>query len=174
MLTQVRIVGVPELRARMDAMERIQAVVSRRMVNRLALLMRTFLRDAAPKSGRPHADGSPAMADTIDFTTRGDGTTVEAEFYASPVAKFVIEGTLPHEIRARNGRALAIPVRGGGGASPFGFGSKSAKYQQFAFFTSVQHPGTRANDFRKPAMQRLMGSVELVLSDEAPSLLRGL
>lgn len=50
----------------------------------------------------------------------------------APYAQYVVEGTRPHPIRARNARALSFywPKLGGQ-----------------AFFKSVQHPGTRANPF---------------------------
>jgi len=178
----IQIHRMPELQAGLERMsdELGQGIAQRRIVNRLSVMLRSLLRAEAPKSGHPHPDGSEPFAKSIGFTLYGDAAHVWSWFWAaSPMASFIIEGTPPHIIRARNARALMIPVqRAGGGrgfsGSIFGLNGSRSRSQQVAFFAQVQHPGTRPNDFRPRAMRTLRARTADVLREEAPRWIRGL
>ena len=73
---------------------------------------------------------------TMDFTA------------TAPYAEYVVEGTRPHPIRARNARALSFywPKLGGQ-----------------AFFKSVQHPGTRPNPFWSDVFDQASRYIEAAL-----------
>jgi hypothetical protein len=64
----------------------------------------------------------------------------------APYAKFVADGTRPHEIRPVNGRVLAFQGKGG----------------RMVFTPLVHHPGTRANPWLKNAAQLARDRAEMV------------
>lgn len=75
---------------------------------------------------------SGELAGSLKVSTRARGGQVTATIYTKVFyARFVEGGTKPHEIRARDGGALAF-----GGI----------------FHSSVQHPGAKARPFMRPAL----------------------
>jgi hypothetical protein len=70
-------------------------------------------------------------------TEEGDGSLMVVLYATAPYTPFVVGGTGPHAITARNARALRWAGRGGIGVS---------------FARSVQHPGTKPDDFPETAM----------------------
>jgi hypothetical protein len=92
------------------------------------LTARGAARNAAPKV-------THRLENSIDMKiTRSDATSASGILEATAKhAKFVLESTAPHEIRARNGGTLAFQSGG-----------------RTVFARSVHHPGTKANDFITP------------------------
>ncbi len=82
-------------------------------------------------------------------------------------AEFVIKGTRPHVIEAKNAQALGpfsfgsyMGVKTGGYVKPT---QKSSSFSGLQFFKSVQHPGTQPNDYITRARERSEGrSSELI------------
>lgn len=68
---------------------------------------------------------------------------------AASYAKFVVEGTAPHEIRPINGGVLAFEVAG-----------------KLIFTPLVHHPGTKPNPFMDNAAEGTMERVGEVVADE--------
>ena len=62
----------------------------------------------------------------------------------APYAKFVIEGTAPHEIRPVNASVLAFKARSG----------------DMVFTRLVRHPGTKPNPFMQRAVDKAQEKVE--------------
>ena len=62
----------------------------------------------------------------------------------APYAKFVIEGTAPHEIRPANASCLAFKAAGG----------------DMVFTKLVRHPGTKPNPFLQRAVDKAREKVE--------------
>ena len=102
------------------------------------------LRETAPISKPVPGGRAPgSLKKSIGFDLSG----TKAEFYASDVAEYVIGGTPPHQIE--------------GAAGPLHFYWEVAG--GFVTLMRVQHPGTKPNDFRQPALD--------VAADEAMELL---
>lgn len=105
---------------------------------------RTALRARAPRSkaadfpkGSGRRPGRFAMSIRYQRKTEG-GTVVRVEWTANtPYARWVIEPTAPHEIRAKAARFLRF--KGGGGT--------------IVFTKKVKHPGTKGNDFAEQTMR---------------------
>ena len=110
------------------------------------------LQESAPVSkARPGGSEPGALRKSIGFDL--SGTT--AEFSASDVAGYVIGGTPPHEIAGNSGPLHFYWDHAGG----------------FVTFMRVQHPGTRPNDFREPALQRAATDSEELLAELGDELL---
>jgi hypothetical protein len=67
---------------------------------------------------------------------------------AASYAKFVVEGTAPHEIRPVNGGVLVFEVAG-----------------KMVFTSLVHHPVTRPNPFLEHAADEARGKVDVVFAD---------
>lgn len=70
-------------------------------------------------------------------------------------ANFVAHGTRPHEIAPRSARVLAFQAGG-----------------QMVFARRVMHPGTRANDFPRRALEGATPGLRLLLRDQGEQLIR--
>lgn len=85
-------------------------------------------------------DRTGDLRDQIRYTLDGlasEDTLLGTLGAYTPYASYVEDGTEPHEIRARNRKALKIPAKGGG----------------FYFAKSVQHPGTKPVRFMLAAVE---------------------
>lgn len=114
------------------------------------------LRAAAPVGKGPTAG---RLRDSLSAGASVVGTELVVTATSSaPETPFVIEGTAPHEIRAKNARALAFEVGG-----------------ELVFATSVHHPGTKANPFQETAYAaaypRIQAALALVGEEIALALL---
>lgn len=82
------------------------------------------------QSGRSFTGRTGQLAQSIGWRPAGNGS---AEVYANAeYAGFVENGTRPHVIRPRNGRALRFPIGGGAG---------------FGFARVINHPGSRPHPY---------------------------
>lgn len=76
------------------------------------------------------------LRDSIGSSVSSNGATVRLDVFATaPHARFLEEGTRPHVITPRNGRALRFQAGG-----------------RTVFATRVQHPGTAATNFLSGAV----------------------
>lgn len=103
---------------------------------------RTALRQRAPRSKPDKTSGrrSGRFAQSIryDRTTR-PAISVQARWTANtPYAKWVIEPTKPHIIRAKAARYLRF---------------KASDGSRWVYKKSVRHPGTKGNDFHLRTMK---------------------
>lgn len=85
------------------------------------------------------------LASTVYKEVSGGKGVVGA---AASYAKFVVEGSAPHEIRPINGGVLAFQIAG-----------------KMIFTSIVHHPGTRANSFLYRAAEEARGKVDEVFAD---------
>lgn len=115
--------GLPELRRRVDALDD------------LGPLMRDLALDAIGEQKRlaPVRTGNLRRSIHLGRVTARSAETIAGANYAG----YVEFGTKPHEIRARNKRALRWKVPGG-----------------YRFATRVRHPGTRKQPFMVPGAER--------------------
>jgi hypothetical protein len=97
--------------------------------------------------------------ESVDDTTRWVGPTVE-------YAPYVVYGTRPHIIEAKNAKALGpfafssyLGVRFGGHADA----KKAGSVEGLQFFTSVHHPGTQPDDFVTRAKERSEGRNDAII-----------
>lgn len=90
---------------------------------------------AAVKAEAPVRSG--AGRDSIGFRTTQDGHTITLSIYGRDYLKYVIEGTKPHDIEPRSGRALHFEWNG-----------------HEVFFGRVHHPGTKPNNFPLRAWEK--------------------
>lgn len=82
------------------------------------------------QSGRSFTGRTGQLAQSIGWRPAGNGS---AEVYANAeYAGFIENGTRPHVIRPRSGRALRFPIGGGAG---------------FGFARVINHPGSRPHPF---------------------------
>lgn len=110
------------------------------------------IKDAAPVAH----EGGGRLRDSIMFHRNTKARLIEIIFTAdTPYAKWVIEGTQPHIIEARNVKALRFEMGG-----------------EINFATSVNHPGTFANPFPERAMRRLEPIIQLKMADLAKKSIR--
>jgi len=116
--------------------------------------IRSKLKEEAPvgEGGR-----RGRLRDSIRYERRTHNPDVDMYFNAhTPYAKYVIDGTRPHEIYPKAARYLHF-FQNVGGASverfvgPRGSGARSAH---------VNHPGTRANKFNERAMDAMRPKIE--------------
>lgn len=91
----------------------------------------------SPKIGK--YKGSGAFRNSIQYQSKLTPPIARLEF-GSPLfyAKFIRDGTRPHEIKARNRPTLAFQTFDGG---------------PWSFPKVVQHPGTRPNEFARRAIR---------------------
>jgi len=75
----------------------------------------------------------------------------------APYAKFVIEGTAPHEIRPANASCLAFKAAGG----------------DMVFTKLVRHPGTKPNPFLERAVEKARDRVEGLFAELFAELIGG-
>lgn len=102
-------------------------------------------RKEAPKRSGKFAEG-------LSYRTYVRGDTPELRTYSpQPLGRWIIDGTPPHKIVARNAPALSFEWPGG----PAGPG----RY----FFKSVNHPGTQPNPFHERAWENIKGEAESAL-----------
>lgn len=113
------------------------------------------------------------LRDSFDFRTSPKEVVV---FSNDPVSVFAQDGTKPHDIVAKNAKALAIPTgaftkAGLGGARATGRGSyrlKSGKVKapgkNFLFRKKVHHPGTPARPLL-PTDDQILPKLEAVAVD---------
>lgn len=91
---------------------------------------------------------APVRTGELRKSVRGERAVGSASatltFAAVDYARFVIDGTAPHEIRPRNKKALFWP----GAEHPVGL---------------VHHPGTRANDFVARALVPLLPEIQAAM-----------
>lgn len=102
-----------------------------------AVIYKKALKDAAPKK-------TGKLADSIIYRTFPNMGGWGVRFYAVRYVAFVILGTKPHVIVPRVKKALYWE----GAAHPF---------------VRVNHPGTKANDFREPAAEAAYPEIVLLL-----------
>ena len=105
-------------------------------------IVRSELKAKAPvaKDGA----GAGRLRDSIRYERNTVGGGVTATFTAYvPYAKYVVEGTGPHIIRARAARYLHWKDAGGD-----------------HFAKQVNHPGTKPNDFAKRAVEPLVPLIQ--------------
>jgi hypothetical protein len=95
---------------------------------------------------------SGALRKSIYAQVRGDKATIRAR---APYAGFVINGTPPHIIRAKDGGALRFQI---GGAT--------------VFARSVNHPGTKPNDFFSRALQAEQRRIEDEMAEAGDAFFR--
>jgi hypothetical protein len=95
---------------------------------------------------------SGALRKSIYADIRGDKATIRAR---APYAGFVINGTPPHIIRAKDGGVLRFQI---GGAT--------------VFARSVNHPGTKPNDFFGRALQAEQRRIEDEMADAGDAFFR--
>lgn len=119
------------------ALRQLQQQLAKRIEQATGTVARRLeekLQDEAPISpGYPGAPEPGGLRRSIRFDLTGS----VASFVASQVAEFIIGGTEPHEIFARNAPVLHFYW---------------AKMGGFVSFARVSHPGTKPNDFRMPAL----------------------
>lgn len=131
------------------ALRQLQQQLAKRLEQATETVARTLeqkLTDEAPISpGYPGAPEPGRLRRSIRFDLSGS----VASFVASQVAEFVIGGTEPHEIFARNAPVLHFYW---------------AKVGGFVSFARVSHPGTKPNDFRMPAVDATTGAAETELA----------
>lgn len=132
----------------------------RAWVPRSAIRAARYLREEIA-SGTKVQSGQ--LRNDIGFQTTPTGYEVVAR---APHASYMDQGTRPHEIRPRNGKALAFPMAGGRitrSASTghvrtkFTFGGRSTTTNA-VFATRVWHPGVRARHFSRSTANRLESS----------------
>jgi hypothetical protein len=110
------------------------------VVERLAdICFESMYRGAPWRSGRL----AMSIVKQVDGLSARVGPTVS-------YAKFVSEGTVPHQILPRTARALAFPGGDLGGV---------------VFAKRVMHPGTRANPYVENAVAETRGQVFSVFQD---------
>lgn len=90
--------------------------------------MTNDLKDAAPRG----ETGELVRKTGVEIVSATKNRIVSAAVIDVTYGEFVIEGTPPHVIRARRGRALRFNWPKAGGV---------------VFFAKVNHPGTTANPF---------------------------
>lgn len=131
------------------ALRQLQQQLAKRLEQATETVARTLeqkLADEAPISpGYPGAPVPGGLRRSIRFDLSGS----VASFVASQVAEFVIGGTEPHEIFARNAPVLHFYWAKAGG---------------FVSFARVSHPGTKPFDFRAAAVDSATASAEQELA----------
>lgn len=139
-LYTVHVLGADTARIRLNAIREGFEQAPKAVMHDAALVMRAALQREAPRR-------TGAFAKSLGFRVADEANMSVATFTAaSPLAKYIIDGTKPHVIFPSKKKALYWP----GAAHPVGV---------------VHHPGTRPNDFvsrayefAKPAIQGLLDS----------------
>jgi hypothetical protein len=118
--------------------QKISGSLREKLIDRL-----TDIAFAAAFWGAPIKTGY--LASTVYKEVSGGKGVVGA---AASYAKFVVEGTAPHEIRPINGGVLAFEIAG-----------------KMIFTSVVHHPGTQPNPFLERAANEAHGKVDSVFAD---------
>lgn len=80
-------------------------------------------------------------------------------------AKYVIEGSPPHEIKVKDAKSLAVPIKAWTGSKPNAYGSKKgfpmlSKDGKFVLLgKKINHPGNAANMFIQDVLYREIGDI---------------
>ena len=119
--------GADELQRNLDKAGHRAKPLLRRALKAIGRRGVTLLRNFAP-----HDTGK--LARSIHYSVTGADNLRVHLFDRVPYGKFVISGTRPHLIEARNAKALRFTVGG-----------------RVVFAKSVQHPGTKPNPYPKRA-----------------------
>lgn len=127
---EARFEGVAELVAAVESGVDRMVVEVRHGATRATQTAVQQIRSDAPK--KTH-ELEKSISGRVRPTKNGAYGSIEIE---ANHASFVKDGTPPHEIRAKNAKALRFDA---GGA--------------IRFAKSVQHPGTKPNDFVSPGVQ---------------------
>lgn len=102
----------------------------------------TELVAVAARVGAPKQTGELAAGHETDYGHHGAKRDLESRVVAVPEhAAFVIKGTAPHVIKAKNAPRLVF------------FWPKAGRV---VHFKSVNHPGTSANNYLQAALKRVM------------------
>lgn len=128
-------------------------------VEELSEALQQELKTVAPIDTYPRATGyrnPPGQPGKLRESIRFDLVGNQANFYAVDYSKYVIDGTPPHVIRAKNAKSLMFFWKVAGGT---------------VFFMQVNHPGTKANDFRIPALNETEDYADTVLEVMAEQIL---
>lgn len=110
-----------------------------RMVEETTAAMMPFLRQNAPVGRHYTYSGSPVPGGTLRDSLRWEVGMLGAVLLGAAHGRYVIMGTRPHTIVARNAAALAFYWE---------------RVGQSVRFRRVNHPGNRPNDFRYAAVQQ--------------------
>ena len=91
---------------------------------------------------------------------KGDTITFTLPHYA----EYVIEGSAPHEIKAKNKKILAVPIKDWNGRAPNKYGSGKfpmlSKDGTFVLLgKKVMHPGNQPNPFLDEALNKELGPI---------------
>lgn len=127
---------------------------ARRWVTEVGPVVREALKREAPVGKGPTAG---KLRDSIDYTSRVGTNSAQMVFSTRvPYAKYVLDGTRPHVIRARNARALHWTDASGD-----------------RFARVVNHPGTRPNLFPTRAVRPLLPVIQRRFKEITQTSLRG-
>lgn len=108
-------------------------------MDKVGKLMVGAMQQEAPKR-------TGEFAARITYTLRRQGTQYTAEVgFPQPLGKWIIEGTAPHRIEARNAPVLSF------------FWPKVGRRAAFRY---VNHPGTKPNPFHMRAYMRIAPQLE--------------
>lgn len=154
-------------RVRLRMMSVLFENAPRPVVQAAAEIYKAALKERAPKSGKPHEDGSVTLAESHIYRTFAEGRSLfGARFMAKKIAMYVIQGTPPHEIWA----GAAPGIHGGHGGN-----WKRALYWQGAPhpFVMVHHPGTKPNDYRNAAAELAIPLIAKVLHEAGLHVAKG-
>ena len=125
-----------------------------RWANTVGPTVREALKREAPVGKGPKAG---TLRDSIDYVRRIGPASAQLVFSTSvPYAGYVLDGTRPHTIRARNARVLHWTDITGD-----------------RFARVVNHPGTRANPFPRRAVQPLLPVIQRRFKQITQTSLRG-
>ena len=119
-----------------------------------AMLGQEFAKEAPKDTTRL----SKAFLSTIKI--KGDIITYTLPHYA----KYIIEGSAPHIIRAKNKKILAVPLRDWTGKTPNKYGSGKfpmlSKDGSFVLLgKQVNHPGNQPNPFMDNVLNKELGPI---------------
>lgn len=138
-MIRFELIGMRDAEGRFARWETSLVAAQRQRLQEVAEDLIEDLRTAAPRS----EGNGEHVADGITFRFRGAREGVTGEIIAAGpranVLQFIINGTPPHIIRARSGRALAWQATNENYGPPGNGG--------FYFFGAVNHPGTKPNPF---------------------------
>lgn len=123
---------------------------------RRAIVHTAQVTTRAVKQAAPRRTGDLIDSVKPKYSQRANGAGAVIDVGA-PYAEFVVEGTRPHIIEAKNARALRFQ-RGG----------------QTVFAKSVQHPGTKPNDFLEGPANQAEGQLERELERAADAYVAAL
>lgn len=135
--------GMPQLRARIEGLKRSTDAVPRQWALKTTQLAKQYHRPNK-KTGITSASIAPRSV-----------TRTGAEVKAGGAAIFLEMGTRPHVIRPKKGKFLRFAAKGSGvrlsGAPRTG--------SKVVFAREVNHPGTKAYPFMRPAARDALGEI---------------